>query len=178
TIFPTHFDLVNNVDGFVLQPAVTFGSEPTLYLVDYNGFGSQSDHVQLIRLSRITGTGANPKWSVVPNGEFNAGLFFVDNNFNFVQLNSGQLNVTPTCDGGPRNGMSCGSDGECPPGPPNAACRLIETNDTRILNVVFRNGRIWCTQTGGLPATGAPDRTAAFWYQLDPTTMPQPIVQS
>ncbi len=176
TVFPTHFDLVNNVDGFVIEPAVTFGDEPTLYLVDYSGLSSVG--VQLVRLSQITGTGPAPEWSVVPNGEFQAGLFFVENNFNAEQINASQLGVAPTCDGGTRDGDGCSRDIDCPPGPPDAVCRLIDTNDSRMLNAVFRNGRLWCTHSGGLPARSAPNRTAVFWYQLDPQTMPHPIVQS
>jgi len=47
-----------------------------------------------------------------------------------------------------------------------------------MLNAVFRNGRIWCTHSAGLPVGAAPNRTAVFWYQLNPAAMPAPIVQS
>ena len=55
----------------------------------------------------------------------------------------------------------------------------MDTNDTRMLDAVFRNGSIWCTHSAGLPALpAASDRTSVFWYQLDPGLAPDPIVQS
>ena len=63
------------------------------------------------------------------------GLFRVDNNFVYGQIDAGQLGTLVD----------------------------LETNDPRMLNAVFRNGRIWCTHTAGLPAGGVPDRTAVFW---------------
>ena len=44
----------------------------------------------------------------------------------------------------------------------------IDTGDTRTLNAVFTNGKLWFTHCGGLPAD-APDRAAIFWYQVNPT---------
>jgi len=56
----------------------------------------------------------------------------------------------------------------------------ISTNDNRLINAVYRNGRIWCAHSGGLPAKIAPvpNRTAAFWYEINPAAMPTPVVQS
>ena len=51
----------------------------------------------------------------------------------------------------------------------------IMTNDIRVMNAVFRNGHLWLTHSGGLPAAAA-DRTAVFWYEVDPAT--PSIVQS
>ena len=45
----------------------------------------------------------------------------------------------------------------------------IETNDIRIMNAVVRNGHLWTTHMGGLPV-GSVDRTAVFWYEVNPTT--------
>jgi hypothetical protein len=150
TVFPQGFDNSGGVYGFTLQPCQTFGTESTLYIVDNSGWSSSGTF--LVRLSRITGTGTSPSWSVVPGSLFsNSGLFFVTNNFNYAQVNANQL----------------GTDS------------LIATNDPRMLNAVFRNSRIWCTHSGGLPvAPSASNRTAAFWYQLNPSAMPTPIVQS
>jgi hypothetical protein len=53
----------------------------------------------------------------------------------------------------------------------------VSTNDPRVINAVFRNGHVWCVHSGGLPVS-APTHAAVFWYELDPTTMPNPIVQS
>lgn len=150
TIFPQAFDLSGGVSGFTLQPCQTFGSEATLYIVDNSGWSSGG--VFLLRLSRITGTGSAPSWTVVPGSVFtNSGLFFVSNNFNYAQINAHQL----------------GTDS------------LIATNDPRMLNAVFRNGSVWCTHSGGLPvAPSTSNRTAVFWYQLNPSAMPNPIIQS
>jgi len=149
-VFPTGFDMSGGVDGNTLQPCVTFGSEQTLYIVDNSGYSSGG--IFLLRMSRITGTGSAPAWSVVPGSSFaGTGLFAVTNNFNFTQIRASQL----------------GSDS------------LIETNTPRILNSVFRNARIWCTHSGGLPiAPSSSNRTAVFWYQLNPAAMPLPIAQS
>jgi hypothetical protein len=49
------------------------------------------------------------------------------------------------------------------------------------LNAVFRNGRLWTTHSGGLPASAATDRTGVFWYEIDPSQLNStgvPIVQS
>jgi len=150
TVFPQGFDLSGGVSGSTLQPCQTFGSESVLYIVDNSGWISGG--VFLLRLSRITGTGSSPSWSVVPGSVFaNSGLFFVSNNFNYVQINAQQL----------------GTDS------------LIATNDPRMLNAVFRNGSVWCTHSGGLPvAPSTSNRTVVLWYQLNPAAMPTPIVQS
>ena len=147
TVFPTGFDLSGGVDGFTLQPCQTLGTEPTLYLVDNSGWWDGTTY--MIRISRITGTGGAPAWSVIP-GSGGTGLFLVANNFNFTQIDADQLGLATH----------------------------VETNDPRMLNAVFRNGRIWCTHSAGLPvAPSASDRTAVFWYQLNPTVT-SPIVQS
>lgn len=149
TVFPAGFDLSGGVYGFALRPCLTFGPEPRLYLVDNSGWSSGG--VFLIRISEITGTGPAPVWSATPGSPFpGTGLFSVANNFFYGQINAPQL----------------GTGG------------LVRTNDPRMLNAIFRNGRIWCTQSAGLPIGGPPDRTAVFWYQLDPLAMPTPIVQS
>jgi cysteine-rich repeat protein len=152
TFFPAAFDVAQGVDGFVVKPALTFdAAEPKLYLVDNSGWSSGG--VVLLRISEITGTGASPSWAPTAGGPFpGTGLFFVANNFSFGQVGAPQLGTTG----------------------------LVDTNDPRMMNAVFRNGRIWCTHSGGLPI-GAVDRTAVFWYELDPqllTSSGLPIVQS
>jgi lysophospholipase L1-like esterase len=42
----------------------------------------------------------------------------------------------------------------------------IATNDTRMLNAVYRNGSLWATHTVG---NSASTRTEAAWYELDPS---------
>jgi hypothetical protein len=43
--------------------------------------------------------------------------------------------------------------------------RRIDTGDTRLLNVVYRNGSLWTTHTVG---NSANSRTEAAWYQVNP----------
>lgn len=148
SIFLTDFDNVGGGDGSTLQPCITHGSEGTLYIVDNSGWSAGGTY--LIRISRITGTGSSPSWSVIPGSIYSgSGWFFVINNFTWVQADADQLGLATK----------------------------IETNDPRMMNAVFRNGRIWCTHNAGLPAGSSADRTAIFWYQLNPT-ISSPIVQS
>ena len=154
TEFPTGFDDTGSGGGLTLTPAVTFDSgEPNLYIAD-NGWSSSGK--QLIRLSEITGTASSLVWSVVPdsNGPFSgSGLFYAVNNYNGAQIKATQ----------------------------NGTTNLIDTNDPRILNAVFRNGVLWFVHTGGLPTTAAADRTAIFWYQVAPALFDStgdPILQS
>jgi hypothetical protein len=54
----------------------------------------------------------------------------------------------------------------------------IDTGDGRMTDPVWRDGKIWAVHSGGQPA-GTANRTAALWYELDPTTLSTtPIVQS
>jgi hypothetical protein len=152
TVFPPKFDLVAGVSSSTLQPCVTFGFEPKLYIVDRPPltFGE----TRTLRISEISGTGSTPNWSVSTGSTVisGSGLFTVANNFDFAQVNASQKGTTAR----------------------------IETADPRIINAVYRNGKIWCTHSGGLPVRQV-DRTAVFWYQLDPTAMEangNPIVQS
>ncbi len=149
TVFATSFDVAGGFGGFTLQPCLTFGAEPTLYIVDNSGLSASG--IFYIRISRITGTGPAPVWSVQPGSPFaGTGLFPVTNNFFFTQTDA------------PQSGIAT----------------LVETNDPRMLNAVFRNSRIWCTHSAALPVGGPSTRTAVFWYQLNPAAMPAPIVQS
>ncbi|HYY56612.1 MAG TPA: proprotein convertase P-domain-containing protein, partial [Pyrinomonadaceae bacterium] len=63
---------------------------------------------------------------------------------------------------------------ELPPGGADFAPQLgstakIQTNDSRILKTVYRNGSLWCSHTVFLPAGATPTRSAAQWWQLSPT---------
>ena len=153
TFFPVGFDVVAfSVYGFSLSVCLTFGAEPKLYLVDNTGWGvAGPPFMYMVRISEISGTGPAPGWSITPGSTFpGTGLFFVTNNFDGTQIDASQAGTAS----------------------------LVETNDFRMINAVFRNGRIWCTHSAGLPPGGPVDRTAVFWYQLDPTAMPAPEVQS
>ncbi len=140
--------------SFAVQPAHTFGSSGTLYLIDSTGFLSSGQ--ALLRLSEITGTGPSPSWAVTPDafGPFpGSGFFLVANNFDYFHPYAAQ----------------------------SGSVALIRTNEARVpTNAVFRNGHLWATHSGGQPV-GGNDRVPAFWYELDPTllqTTGNPIVQS
>jgi len=155
TVFSTGFDasLGGGIQGSTLQPCICYNASDELYLVDNTPYYDTSDTTFLLRLSRITGTASTPSWSVVPGSDYGAtGLFSVLNNFNSTQIDAPQL--------------GSGTD--------------IETNDKRMQNAVYRNGRVWSTHSAGLPAkiSPSPNRTAAFWYELNPGDMPVPVVQS
>lgn len=44
----------------------------------------------------------------------------------------------------------------------------IQTNDSRIQSVVYRNGSLWAAQTIFLPNTATPTRSSIQWWQLTP----------
>jgi len=147
------FDSWGGYSGFTMRPALTFDpAEDVLYMVDGNYWADYplgSPATGLIRLSRITGTPATgPTCSHVPDAAGPApgsGLFWTTESYDpWFQINASQ---------------------------PGTVLR-ISTNDTRILNAVFRNGRLWFTHTGGFPNIGGSgvglDRTVACWYEVAP----------
>ncbi len=52
--------------------------------------------------------------------------------------------------------------------PQNGAPQLIQNNDSRMQDVVFQNGSVWCAHAAFLPAA-TPTHSAAQWWQIDPT---------
>jgi hypothetical protein len=192
TIFSPGFDVQTIgsvvVSAFTLSPALTFdGLADNLYLLDNPGL-RDGNNIYLLRLSRLSGSAASPVWStwtgstILDNSASSTGLFPVANNFSFVQLDAAQRGVAETCAGGPNDGDQCRTSDDCPqPHPPTivAACRRLDTGDPRIGNVVYRNGRVWGTHSAGLPAGASAQRTAVFWYAIDPAIVAgSPIVQS
>ncbi|MFQ5606612.1 MAG: MopE-related protein, partial [Candidatus Zixiibacteriota bacterium] len=149
TFFSAGFDLAGGFTGGTMRVCETFGSQAKLYLVDGNVLTSGT--TPLLRISEITGTAGSPSWAATAGSVFvGSGLFLVANSYSFSWIDAPQA----------------------------GALGLIETNFSRLQNAVFRNGRIWTCHHAPLPVTGAAGRTAVFWYQLDPTTLPSPIVQS
>jgi hypothetical protein len=53
--------------------------------------------------------------------------------------------------------------------PQSGAAQLIQNNDSRMQDVVFQNGSVWCAHSAFLPAS-TPTHSAAQWWQIDPTT--------
>ena len=158
-IFSTGFDWYDGWKGFTMQPCMTFdAAEPALYLVDSNLL----NQVPGVRISKISGEPNQPTWTPVdgpdPNNP-NAGAPGVFVNgvppFNTTGLASG---------GAEQMGES----------------RKLEAIGARLLNAVFRNGRIWTTYDAALPAepNTTIDSIGAAWIQIDPGAMPSPVVQS
>jgi len=150
TIFFPSASFAGQIYHPLVFPCVTYGSEPVLYLVSQ--IGERPDSVQLMYLSRITGTGAAPEWSVVPGsdsagtGSFPSGARFEAAMFAADQLGSSTIK--------------------------------IETGGN-LQSAVFRNGRIWLTLGAALGEYDDPMRhMAIFWFEIDPQTMPRPVVQS
>jgi hypothetical protein len=57
--------------------------------------------------------------------------------------------------------LYCTPVGSCTP-----PARKIQTDDSRILGLVYRNGKLWAVQTVHLPA-GSPNRSSIQWWELD-----------
>jgi len=145
SVFPTGFDQLTGGElGSTIAPCDTYdAAETTLYLVN-NNFSSVNG--PLIRLSQLTGTGSTPSWSPVAGSSYPDGGFFdVELPFGRSQSDAPQL----------------------------GDARLIETNDTKILSALERNGSVWLTHSGEQGGT-----TGVLWYQIDPAALPDPIVQS
>jgi hypothetical protein len=53
----------------------------------------------------------------------------------------------------------------------------IDTDDSRIMNCVYRNGSLWAAQTAYLPATGAANRSIAQWWQINTSGPSLGVVQ-
>jgi hypothetical protein len=154
-VFPAEFDKVDGLSGISLRPCLTFDEIDTLYIVDSSGYIDDDTEVAMLRLSRLTGPIDGPVWSVQPSGNGQSdGLFTVpeSNDFDYEPPDASQLGTSAR----------------------------IETNYGDMLDAVFRNGHVWCTHAGGFPDS-APwwlSRCAAFWYELDPSQMPEPILQA
>ena len=148
TFFPGGSDNFGGYSGSTLRICHTYGSEPKLYLVDNSGYYGGG---HLLRISEISGTAGSPIWSAVPGSSpyAGSGWFYPDYEFDWDQIEAKQ----------------------------QYSINRIATNGASARSAVFRNGYVYMTHSGGLPV-GAVDRTAVYWYELDPLAMPNPIVQS
>jgi hypothetical protein len=128
--------------GGTQVPAATYDSGQTdIYLLERWNSGAG-----LLRLWRLTGSTALPTLQSVG---YISGPPWTD-----------AAGPPPTPDFAPQSQTGPGCS-YCPSPP----CE-IQTNDSRIQNVVFRNGKLWAAQTVLLPA-GTPDRSSIQWWQLD-----------
>ncbi len=134
--------------GFTEQPMICYTPSDTLWFVESGAYSSSG--VQLIRISNLTGSTSSPVWAPNAGGPFSGtGFFFVTNNFKSLPNGATQKGTSVTIDNG----------------------------DSRASGAPYRNGHVWFANSGGLPLTGSVNRSAAFWYEIDPRST-SPIVQS
>jgi hypothetical protein len=126
-------------DGFTICPAITLDNSMSTEYLVSNWNGNFGGN-GFLRIYTITGTPAAPVYTPTAL----------------------QPNVAQPWASSP-NAM--GADFA----PQSGAPQLIQNNDSRMQNVVFRNGSVWCAQSAFLPAA-APTHTAVQWWQFDPTT--------
>jgi len=163
--FPSGFAGSTNFGTDV--PVVTKdAAESNLYIVR-TGTSSNQGQNDFIELSRITGTAANPVWSLVPdaNGPTpGTGLFAAPTPYNTTS------HAAPGC---PR-GIVCAQQ--------LGSLNLVMSGIERVINAVFRNGKLWFVHGGGFQNEPAiPDRIAIYWYEVDPlllNTTGNPVIQS
>jgi hypothetical protein len=70
---------------------------------------------------------------------------------------------------GTPNPWSGASTGSTDFAPQQGSSQKIQTGDSRVQTVVYRNGSLWCAQTIFLPAGNAPTRSAIQWWELSPS---------
>jgi hypothetical protein len=69
---------------------------------------------------------------------------------------------------GTSNTWASASNGTVDFAPQLGSSQKIQTGDSRVQQVVYRNGSLWCAQTIFLPAGNAPTRNALQWWELSP----------
>ncbi|MEE8170567.1 MAG: hypothetical protein V3T70_08470, partial [Phycisphaerae bacterium] len=140
--------------AFTMQPCHTFGQTAATsvnYLVDQGWLDTATRTRRFLRVKSITGIGAAATINCPDiDGDGLVDDWVEVNGYNFNLLNAAQ--------------------------PGGAGCPAIETNDTRMLDAVVRNDKLFCTHTvgrgAGITDAAPADRTEAAWYEIDPTLAP------
>ncbi|MEM9065870.1 MAG: GC-type dockerin domain-anchored protein [Planctomycetota bacterium] len=150
---PGYLDVASTFGG-PLMPATSYQLEDRdMYLIDNTGF-TQPDGTELIRLSRLRLDGDRLVWELIDGGPY-PGTGFFEVPISFARFG--------------------------PAMPQKGSTYTVAGGDARVGSTPkFRNGRLWATHHGGFPDQD-PDRTAVFWYELDPAAMEagySPIVQA
>lgn len=136
---PTLF--TNTVNAGTEFPAVTYdNSLATMYLVQPVTGNFQGNGY--VRIMSITGSVNSP---VLNNVGTNAVYLAVNNTWDDRQPGNG-------ADFAPQLGLSV----------------KVQNNDSRLGNLVYRNGYLWFAHTVFLPAGGTPARSAVQWWQVNP----------
>ncbi len=133
--------------GFTEQPMICYDPCDTLWFMESGAYVSGT--TQLIRISYLSGTTSSPTWNADALSPFSGGFFPVNNNYKALPNGATQKGST----------------------------HRIDNGDARACGAVYRNGNVWFAHSGGLPSTGTVNRTAVFWYQINPRSS-SPIVQS
>ncbi|MDX6692928.1 MAG: hypothetical protein QOF02_531 [Blastocatellia bacterium] len=84
-------------------------------------------------------------------------------------LGSERIDLTPSIFSGTPNPWASTNNGGVDFAPQQSSSRKIQTNDSRIQSVVYRNGSLWCAHTVFLPAGNSPVRSALQWWELSTT---------
>lgn len=139
--------LITVAQGFTLVPAITHDPDlTTLYVIDEGWFDSISG-TDFIRISKITGTVGS---EVLTEGLVFAGTTGVSWNGSADNNRSDsapQLNTT----------------------------NKIQNNDSRIQNVVYRDGSLWTTQNVFIPTATPLARTAVQWWEVQEPAPGDPL---
>ena len=108
------------------------------------------------------------------NGSFNGRgfvrLYTVTGDVGDEQVDAGPFGATP-------NPWSFSPPGGEEIGPQLDSDDLLQTNDSRMQKVVYRNGTLWAAQTVHLPDGGAATHAAVQWWQLDPHTVQSNLME-
>ncbi len=184
TVFLAGFDLFLSTDcgnqpvgSFTMQPAIYYETSDNLLLFSNTFLADDATREPLLRMSQITGTAASPTWeALIPaTGEVCPGTGFFPAPTSFGISASTAGNNSPYL--GMADASQSGMDADNDP-----ASGRVDTGDSRMSSLVYRNGRLWAAHVGGLPCCGSADadRTAIFWYEMDParlTSTGMPFIQ-
>jgi hypothetical protein len=138
--------------GFTMTPAITYDTNlATLYLVEQD-------------ISALISQLGGPPVAQAP-ASARLRVSTITGNVGAEVLTLGTVFLTPTNSWDFNEPFDPVAEGSAPE---LGTTRKIEANDSRVQNVVYRNGNLWCTHTVFLPA-GAPTRSAVQWWQFSPT---------
>jgi hypothetical protein len=160
-----------------MQPAIYYEPSDNLLLFSNTFLADDVARVPLLRMSQLVGTAAAPTWeALIPAaGEVcpGTGFFPAPTSFGISAADTGNNSPFFGMIDAAQSGMDIVND---------PAGGRVDTGDSRMSSVVFRNGHLWAAHVGGLPCCGTADadRTAIFWYEMDParlTSTGMPFVQ-
>lgn len=153
TVFLAGFDLFLSADcgnqpvgSFTMQPAIYYETSDNLLLFSNTFLADDATREPLLRMSQLTGTAASPTWeALIPGtGEVcpGAGFFPAPTSFGISAATGGNNSPYLGMVDASQSGMDPASD---------PASGRVDTGDSRMSSVVYRNGRLWAAHVGGLP---------------------------